>query len=290
MLPAVKGYSQEIDTTSSRYFPLQVGNFWVYKSSYTGPSGIPIISYYKTEVKKDTVINNIKYYNIINFYSLNSEYYRFNPQTGHFVKLSGIQECSLYNLSANLGDSLIETCSHKHVYSEINNVIAFGIFTSQKKYSYSYNSQFTTGGSGFRKFAKNIGLISSIASSYSGPYNHNIWDTLIGCKINGVVYGDTTTTSITKISSQISNFHLSQNYPNPFNPTTKISFSIPQSSFVKLNVYNILGQNVETLVNQNMTTGSYEVEWNAANYPSGVYFYKFETENFSEIKKMILKK
>ncbi|MCW8813994.1 MAG: T9SS type A sorting domain-containing protein, partial [Chlorobium sp.] len=73
-----------------------------------------------------------------------------------------------------------------------------------------------------------------------------------------------------------SEYYVSQNYPNPFNPSTTIKFSIPEESQVKLNIYNSIGEVVETLVNGLHQPGSYEVSWNAKNYPSGIYFYSFE--------------
>ncbi len=85
-------------------------------------------------------------------------------------------------------------------------------------------------------------------------------------------------------------FELSQNYPNPFNPHTKIKFGVPKNSHVKLDVFDALGKKVETLVDQNMNPGTFEVTWNATAYSSGVYFYKIETEGFSETKRMILTK
>jgi len=81
---------------------------------------------------------------------------------------------------------------------------------------------------------------------------------------------------------------LNNNYPNPFNPLTRISFSVPQSGVVKLIIYDLLGKVVQTLVNENLKSGYYEVEWNASNYSSGVYFYRLEGGNFSQTKKMIL--
>jgi hypothetical protein len=83
-------------------------------------------------------------------------------------------------------------------------------------------------------------------------------------------------------------FSLYQNYPNPFNPSTKVRFEIPELRFVKLVIYDILGKEVSTLVNEELKPGSYEVEWSASNYPSGVYFYKLITENFKLTKRMIL--
>ncbi len=83
---------------------------------------------------------------------------------------------------------------------------------------------------------------------------------------------------------------LKQNYPNPFNPSTKIEFSIQDFGFVSLKVYDILGNEVTTLVNSEKPIGVYEVEWNATGLPSGVYFYQLKTEGFVETKKMILMK
>lgn len=85
-------------------------------------------------------------------------------------------------------------------------------------------------------------------------------------------------------------FSLSQNYPNPFNPATKISFALPRESNVTLKIYNVLGQEVETLVNKVMPAGYHSVDFNADNLPSGMYVYRIETENFVQSKKMILMK
>ncbi|MFZ1289011.1 MAG: T9SS type A sorting domain-containing protein [Melioribacteraceae bacterium] len=92
-------------------------------------------------------------------------------------------------------------------------------------------------------------------------------------------------------------FELRQNYPNPFNPNTKISYSIPNvassfssSQIVQIKVYDILGKEISTLVNEQKSAGNYEVNFNAENLPSGIYFYKLQVGEFSEIKKMILLK
>jgi len=98
-------------------------------------------------------------------------------------------------------------------------------------------------------------------------------------------------TNINGISNKIlESFILHQNYPNPFNPITNIKFDIPKSSFVKMVVYNSLGQEVTTLVNEKLNAGSYEVDWNGTNYPGGVYFYRLESRDYINVKKMILVK
>jgi photosystem II stability/assembly factor-like uncharacterized protein len=83
-------------------------------------------------------------------------------------------------------------------------------------------------------------------------------------------------------------FKVSQNYPNPFNPTTKIKFDLPKSSFTKLVVYDLLGREVTTLVDEELKPGTYEAEWNASDISSGIYFYKLITDEFVEAKRMIL--
>jgi hypothetical protein len=83
-------------------------------------------------------------------------------------------------------------------------------------------------------------------------------------------------------------FSLSQNYPNPFNPSTSISFSMTRTGFVSLTVYDILGREVASLLNELKEAGTYQVSWNATGFGSGVYFYKMQSGSFSQMKKMIL--
>jgi hypothetical protein len=91
-----------------------------------------------------------------------------------------------------------------------------------------------------------------------------------------------------KKKTLVSSYRLSQNYPNPFNPTTDIEFSIPKSEFVTLKVYNILGEEVITLISEKLTIGKYKYEWDASNLSSGIYFYRIQAGDFVETKKMIL--
>ncbi len=85
-------------------------------------------------------------------------------------------------------------------------------------------------------------------------------------------------------------FELSQNYPNPFNPVTNLGFGISNSGFVSLKVYDVLGNEVKTLVNEIKPAGYFEVEFNGSNLPSGIYYYKLEAGSFSQVKKMMIVK
>jgi len=85
-------------------------------------------------------------------------------------------------------------------------------------------------------------------------------------------------------------YALYQNYPNPFNPSTKIEFAIPNQSQVTIDIFNQLGEQVVTILNSNLSAGYYKIEFNASNYPSGLYFYRILSDNFVETKKMVLMK
>ena len=87
-----------------------------------------------------------------------------------------------------------------------------------------------------------------------------------------------------------SRYELGQNYPNPFNPTTHIRFNIPETVNAKLTVFNVMGEEVATLVNGVIQAGGHTVSWNAASMPTGVYFYQLESGNFSQTKKLLLVK
>lgn len=116
-----------------------------------------------------------------------------------------------------------------------------------------------------------------VGNSKGGIYYFENWD----------VFG------IKQISSEVpSGFKLEQNYPNPFNPKTVISFQLAASSMVKLEVYDVIGRNIRAIVNQRLNAGTYEAEWNAPNYPSGVYYYQLTVNEgqYKETKKMILLK
>ena len=101
---------------------------------------------------------------------------------------------------------------------------------------------------------------------------------------HGIMY-----TGIRNINTELpGKFKLYQNYPNPFNPTTKIKFELPLNSFVTVKVYSLLGKEVATLVNQSLNAGTYEADWSAADFSSGVYFARISAGNYTETKKMTL--
>jgi hypothetical protein len=137
--------------------------------------------------------------------------------------------------------------------------------------------------------------ISQLSNTTNSLYGISFTDannaTVVGR--NGTILRTTNcgVTFANQINSEIpEGFSLYQNYPNPFNPLTNIRFDIPKSNHVKIIIYNALGKEITTLVNEKLSAGSYEVNWNASGYPSGVYFYRLLTEEFADTRKMVLLK
>lgn len=149
-----------------------------------------------------------------------------------------------------------------------------GSFIAQFQLASGMSSNFTPVRAGYRKGAADscFTLGQGLPSS-TGLYAY------MGCS--------GTLTGIGNNESPLS-FKLTQNYPNPFNPVTKIAYALPKSGLVTLKVYDILGKEVATLVNEVKNVGNYTVDFNASSFNSGVYFYKLEADGFSDVKKMML--
>jgi hypothetical protein len=187
----------------------------------------------------------------------------------------------------------------------------------------NYSAMTTTSINGGTAISLNISRLATccVLTSSGSPYligriRFNIVDST-GCthdtirftsvmqdSITALVYGTTwgrinptgqdTCALLTGINSQSQNipisFKLYDNYPNPFNPGTTIKYDVPKSSYMRLTIFDILGREVQVLVNEKKEPGSYEIKWNASNFASGTYFYKMETNAYTDIKKMILLK
>ena len=153
----------------------------------------------------------------------------------------------------------IQRSTDRVSFSKLAFVSGFGTTTEPKNYSYTDNS--INGGTYFYRL-KQI--------DYNGAF----------------AYSDIIEVEIVSPNR----FELNQNYPNPFNPSTTISYSIPQNSFVTLKIYDVIGNEVTTLVNQTQSAGKYDITFDASNLSNGVYFYTIKTGDFTSTKKMILMK
>ena len=274
------------DTISSKYFPLQVGNTWVYYVNAFPPLENPIRV---TSIERDTIINGHKYFLYQKY--LDSQWLRYDSLRGNLLMYSATGSCSDYNndkiidsLSSAVGNVIL--CEHLAIYTrECTSIINQNVFNSMRSVK-----RFEHDGLVFQTidYAEGIGIIH-LSSGEPPPSNY--YELLRGCVINGIVYGDTTLTSILSTGNSVpEKFSLSQNYPNPFNPNTNLEFGIPELGFVSLKVYDVLGNEVATLVNETKPAGTYNYQFSTVNYQlsSGIYFYRLEAGEFSEIKRMIL--
>lgn len=294
------------DTNIVKYFPLNVGNVWVYNGNASVYSQCNRTFYHKIYIDTSITINNKTYFRFITLskhiggtggcgYSFlyDGYYYRVDSTNGNIYCYFPNTSCS-YSPNEVLWDSLksgsgdtANQCSNGNYYIKI--------LTDTNAYQFvSYNkpSKRFLGGNFFEHFyfnryAKDIGLVSydEVAMSVSSHA------TLKGCTVNGITYGDTNfyLVAINQTLSEVpESFKLYQNYPNPFNPVTQINFEIPKFSFVNITVYDVLGVEIDILVNEKLSSGTYTAEWNASNYPSGVYFYKLKAGEFTETKKMVV--
>jgi hypothetical protein len=272
------------DTVSTKYFPLKIGNSWTYVVSHFFPP-----AYYRIKL---TIISSSVYNGHLYYKMSDQSEYRVDSLNGKLLKRrddcpESQFEILIDSLSAQQSDTAVLHCQGFGIYNSICledtiHFTSFGLNKISKKYRHA---GFELGEDTY--YAKDIGIYYIYTSSaFSDGYKM-----LTGCLINGIVYGDTTLIGINKISTQIpKTYSLYQNYPNPFNPLTKIKFDVTAvgKGDVKLIVYDALGREAAVLINEQLKAGTYEAEWNASNYPSGVYFYKLTAGKFTQTKKMVL--
>ncbi|MCB0722799.1 MAG: T9SS type A sorting domain-containing protein [Ignavibacteriae bacterium] len=154
-----------------------------------------------------------------------------------------------------------------------------------------FNTGWSTAANGI--FKTTDGAVSFTQQSTSSTYSLFFVDSLHGWAAGdlGIIYRTTTggVTNINQVNNTVpKTFRLYQNYPNPFNPSTNIRFGIANSSNVKISIYDVTGKLIEVLVNQKLSAGTYEIQWNADGFASGVYFYSLEAEGFNQTRKMLL--
>jgi hypothetical protein len=300
LLQAGTLYSQ-VDSSRLEFFPLHKGDTWqYYYGNYNGGGG-----YYKnqTVVTMDTLMPNgfhyvmvtgSPYYNYTKFYRIDSlmriqEYYDFFGDTcGGAMNEANVfrlaeKDSSIWKICYNVADQLIGA-PYLFRYNSMGVTTAFDSIRDVMIFQAGGKSD--QGDTTFWDWSPHFVLMRGVGL-YNTEYGESNYTLLTGAIVNGVKYG-TIQDGVGEIKSQPYNFELSQNYPNPFNPTTKIRFNVPIAGFVSLKVYDVLGRQVATLVNERKLPGTYEVIFDASKLSSGLYFYRMATNRFTETKKMIL--
>ena len=295
--------SLPISPETLSYYPLAVGNKWIFnifRREYLSVGWNDIEGIMTREVIGDSLLQNGKKYFIIEqkefLYSptSNSQYFleRVDSTTGKVFRYDSVyntpQDFLIDDLTAERGDTLELYRYHEGnnpgvIYEGDDNKYFDNQILDRKNYHFPNSLYYSN-----YSLTKGIGL-DSLAAGFDLGYI-NWW--LKGCVINGKVMGDTSlVVGIKNENNDIpSEFSLSQNYPNPFNPETVINYQLPVNSKVSLKVYDVLGNEVATLVNEEKPAGKYQVNFKGSNHASGVYFYKLTAGTFSETRKFVLLK
>ncbi|MDQ3021549.1 MAG: T9SS type A sorting domain-containing protein [Bacteroidota bacterium] len=300
------------DTTAAKYYPLNIGNTFIYErySLFLFCIESTFIGKYRITVEDHVLKPNGKMYYKLSGWWQNAytspgwKYQRIDSISMNVYSYDSISnsEYLLDSLQINPGNTFL--CSRFNNQAPFatctgsDSTLIFGLHRIKKNFAARYFAAITS----YYSIGEGFGFIGFSTCELGGGQLY--W--LQSCVINGIVYGDTTLTEIQQVNSSIpENFSLSQNYPNPFNPSTVIRYSIPSNvkgrvpfgstSNVKLVVYNSLGKEIATLINEKQNAGSYTVDFNGEGLSSGIYFYKLEARygqagDFVETKSMILLK
>ncbi|QQS38333.1 MAG: T9SS type A sorting domain-containing protein [Ignavibacteriales bacterium] len=293
------------------YYPLQTGNKWFYKRiDYSQDPGgwqttdtsyfTRFISgseikpngnvYYRVEDKNLYTNDDVVYFERID--SLTGKIFRFNEFDTTFN-----QEYLIDNLWSEIDDIIY---SGRISFQSENYPMLYQFddyFTDFNLTHYKVRKNFISLDMGFQSYTLTEGIgLDSMFLSVIDLFNAYI--DLKGCIINGIAYGDTTLTNIGETQKSPIIFSLSQNFPNPFNPSTTIKYEVSSRQFVVLKVYDLLGREVVTLINEEKPAGSYEIEFDAGDLASGIYYYQLKAgdpssssgQSFIQTKKMILLK
>ena len=287
-------------------FPLKIGNSFTFSSTYIyqlGPNYSYSKSYYRTTITKDTVMNGHKYYFLTKYRSFSNKWWRLDSASGRLFIYGASYQCTP-NLNEKLTDSLcslvgntFKGCDDISDYSCTED--GFFTFLTQSVQAKRFFTTYGFGSSStgiYWKVDSKFGLETYyVIQSGSTGATAKTGDTLRGAIIDGILYGDTstTTTSVSLLNSSVPEaYNLLQNYPNPFNPSTRINYKLRNSNYVTLKVFDLLGKEVATLVNEKQNAGSYAVDFNSSefNLTSGIYFYTLNAGEFKETRKMVLVK
>jgi hypothetical protein len=254
--------------------PLKLGNIWVYDNI----SRLSRITVIDTSVYFDTIAYCKLYYEVndgaLQFYT----YARLREDNFYvlFNEIDSTEGAGYYKKNAVIGD----TWTAGTLVCTIEDTFVANVFGEQTTIKY---------------LTKDDGLVY-VQEYWTEKFGElgsqdfgGVIDDLKGCVIDGIVYGDTSFIPVSvEDEFTLNEFVLSQNFPNPFNPSTSINFTLPEGDFISLEVFDVLGEKVKTLINEFKTAGTHTIQFEADVLASGIYLYVLRTTNFTKTKKMQL--
>lgn len=283
-------YSSVVSSQNpSEYYPMDVGDIWHYEVKGIGGGTLYEHYFYYKEVLGYGIASNGKGYYNVRFYASGDRLWdfevheRFDTTSSQIMALEDYLGCQCNGVDNSIL-SLKPTTSNRYWTSCCNMSYTISLQDSNSSDSLSHIIMYGDGlHTEEKRFALHIGLVYDKSCEVLCYHTE-----LIGYSISGNNWG--TLTGIDKTKNLINNFQLFQNYPNPFNPTTVINYLVPERSYVKLIVYNIHGEVISTLVDGITNAGTYSIVFDGKLLSSGIYYYQIETDNYKEVKKMILLK
>jgi hypothetical protein len=266
--------------------PLKFGNVWVY-----GPDpGRVRISIIDT----NTVIDSIQYYAVYEDNISSQWVYHMRIKTDDYyaVRLDTSYPAPNHELLYYKKDALLgDTWTVPDPWSQFNAVYIIEDTYIANVFGEQTIVKFLTIDSGILLFYEYWTEKFGQLSRYQNAGGLWLQWVLLGCVIDGVAYGDTSFNPVSvEDEFPLNEFVLSQNFPNPFNPSTSINFTLSEGDFINLEVFNVIGEKVTTLINEFKTAGTYTIQFEADVLASGTYLYVLRTPNFTQTRKMQLVK
>jgi hypothetical protein len=265
------------------YYPLKTGNEWFYRSVNLPPADSTITS--SIRVMGDSLLSNGKRYFVLRDNDIvgsrfirkdSSRIYYINPYTG--------QDQLVFRLDGQLGDT-VNIGWGPFLHTRLVAIDTLIILAVRARIL-----TFELEGSLYAvvKLADKFGPMTEWRYSDPPPPWPEWGRELVGCNIDGIRYGHTL--DVSEGPSAPKSFDLYQNYPNPFNPSTTIRYELPRASHVRLSVFNTLGQEVATLLDEFQAPGYKSVQIDGSRLSSGVYFYRIQAGDIVQAKKLMLAK
>ena len=297
---------QSLTQTKYDVFPLKKGmhytyNFYQKEETYM-LTDFPVLIYTDSGKVEYTLIDSLKMGDTLTVWNTEQRRnllysYYVRSDSGYSLNdTSRTIDTSYFSLFESLEENHALRCSSMIWISPLKgspNYFGNGLDTNFYRYSdseevvYKLSSPFQPPGVAWEDtiwFSEKAGMYCQIINSYANPGINEYYKYV---NINRIDIPDKV--EINKLIN-LNKYILFQNYPNPFNPTTKIKYQISETGVSTLKIYDVLGREIKTLIDEKKPAGNYEIEFNATGLPSGIYFYQLKAGNYIETKKMILMK
>ena len=258
------------------FYPLQVGNLWQYQSPDSS------FGLWETKIIGDSTLPNGKTYAIFSGTFFETSLIRQDSSKVYAIDFTDSSEFVLFDFAASRKDTISHHMrgSRTIVFESRSTIISTG---------HTYWVFFDLQGTGPTSYVFFDWIITDSLGLVTVTMEPGVSYHLTGAIINGTTIGTIMNVHTKNVQIPVVPI-LYQNYPNPFNPETNFRFILPVAEYVTLRIYDVLGREKTTLIEDRLTPGEHSISWNARTLPSGMYFYRLKTATFTQTKKLLLLK